>query len=106
MGRGRPRKELDEKLLEELASIGCTTPEMATILDVSEDTLERNFAGILKKGRANLDMSLRRKQVNVANTGNVTMLIWLGKQRLGQTDKVETTKRTDRLDEVLAALKE
>lgn len=106
MGRGRPRKELDEKLLEELATIGCTTPEMATILDVSEDTLERNFAGILKKGRANLDMSLRRKQVNVANTGNVTMLIWLGKQRLGQTDKVETTKRTDRLDEVLAALKE
>jgi hypothetical protein len=103
---GRPRLQVDEKLLEDLASIGCTTPEMATILGVSEDTLERRFAGIIEKGRADLDMSLRRQQVSVARTGNVTMLIWLGKQRLGQSDKVENTVKTDRLNEVIAALKE
>lgn len=103
---GRPRIQIDRKLLEDLASIGCTTPEMARILGVSEDTLERRFAGIIEKGRANLDMSLRRKQVEVAQTGNVTMLIWLGKQRLDQKDKVETTKGTDRLDELFASLKE
>lgn len=103
---GRPRIQIDEKQLEELAGIGCTTPEMATIMGVSEDTLERRFAGVIEKGRANRNMSLRRQQVIIANTGNVSMLIWLGKQLLGQSDKVETTKKTDRLDEVLAALKE
>ena len=34
-------------------------------------------------------MSLRRQQFKSAEAGNVTMQIWLGKQYLGQTDKVE-----------------
>ncbi len=34
-------------------------------------------------------MSLKRKQWEMAMGGNITMLIWLGKQNLGQTDKVE-----------------
>ena len=34
-------------------------------------------------------MSIRRKQYNMSET-NVTMAIWLGKQYLGQTDKVES----------------
>jgi DNA-binding XRE family transcriptional regulator len=103
---GRPRIQVDEKLLEDLASIGCTTEEMATILGVSKRTLETRFCAVIEKGRADLDMSLRRQQVTVAKTGNVTMLIWLGKQRLGQSDKVENTVKTDRLNEVIAALKE
>ena len=42
-------------------------------------------------------MSLRQKQKNVALVdGNVTMLIWLGKQELGQKDKIENdVKSTD-----------
>lgn len=39
------------------------------------------------KGRA----SLRRAQFLAALKGDRTMLIWLGKQLLGQTDKVENT---------------
>jgi hypothetical protein len=31
-------------------------------------------------------MSLKRKQFDMAMKGNVTMLIWLGKQTLGQRD--------------------
>jgi hypothetical protein len=34
--------------------------------------------------------SLRRKQVERALAGSDTMLIWLGKQRLGQNEKTET----------------
>jgi hypothetical protein len=34
--------------------------------------------------------SLRRKQLQVAMSGSVPMLIWLGKQLLGQTDRQET----------------
>ena len=34
-------------------------------------------------------MSLRRKQYEVAMSGNTSMLIWLGKNILGQRDHVE-----------------
>lgn len=39
-----------------------------------------------KKGFADLKKSLRRKQIERAESGNATMLIWLGKQLLGQRD--------------------
>ena len=35
-------------------------------------------------------VSLRRKQLEVALEGNPTLLIWLGKQFLEQSDKAET----------------
>ena len=34
---------------------------------------------------------MRAKQVELAKAGNVTMLIWLGKQMLDQSDKQEVT---------------
>ena len=36
-------------------------------------------------------MKLAQKQFELAMDGNVTMLVWLGKQYLGQTDKQEMT---------------
>ena len=36
-------------------------------------------------------VSLRRKQYELAMAGNATMLIFLGKQYLGQSDKREVT---------------
>jgi hypothetical protein len=43
-------------------------------------------------------MSLRRKQFQVAleGKGNVGMLIWLGKQYLGQTEKNELSTGSER----------
>jgi hypothetical protein len=38
------------------------------------------------KGREDVKMSLRRAQLQLALNGNPTMLIWLGKQLLGQQD--------------------
>ena len=38
-------------------------------------------------GAAQGRMSLRRAQLNIALKGNPTMLIWAGKQLLGQSDK-------------------
>jgi len=86
--RGRPRKNLDGNLIRRLAGIGCTNKEIAAVTGVSEDTLERNFAGVIEKGRETAKASLRRFQWKSAAGGNVTMQIWLGKQLLGQTDKV------------------
>jgi len=90
---GRPRIELDLRQVEELARIGCTEADMAAVLGVSVDTIQRRkrdceeFRGVIEKGRAALRNSLRRLQVKKALEGNVTMLIWLGKQLLGQSDR-------------------
>lgn len=62
---------------------------MAAVLECDESTLTRRFAQVIKDGRSHGRMSLKRKQWEMAMGGNITMLIWLGKQNLGQTDKVE-----------------
>ena len=87
--RGRPRLELNAENVEKLAAIACTNQEIADVLDVSKDTIERNYAAALKSGRGNMSCSLKRKQFELAMTGNVTMLTLLGKNYCGQTDKVE-----------------
>jgi hypothetical protein len=85
----RPRKVIDAQQVEMLASIMCTTEEIAAVLGCSKDTLERRFAEVLEKGRLRGKQSLRRKQYHLAMEGNATMLIWLSKQYLGHTDRQE-----------------
>jgi hypothetical protein len=87
---GRPKKEIDREQVLELAKIHCTYAEMAAVLNCNESTLKRRFADLIERGREEGKMSLRRAQFDLAlNRKNVAMLIWLGKQILGQTDKVE-----------------
>lgn len=86
----KPKAKVDPKQIETLASIGCTVEEMALVVGCSKDTLERRFMGNIEKGRAFFKVSLRRKQVELANSGNVGMLIWLGKQCLGQKERLKT----------------
>ena len=80
-----------EKQVEKLASYGLTNKEISEALGYDDTTLKRKFEIFLVKGRANLKQRLKRKQIQVAMSGNVSMLIWLGKQYLGQADKVEET---------------
>lgn len=87
----RPKLEIDEEQVLKLAMIQCTMNEMAAVLNCSVDTLERRFADVIQKGRDSGKMSLKRKQWETAMNGNVAMLIWLGKNMLGQTDKKEFT---------------
>jgi hypothetical protein len=84
---GRPKLTLDTSLIEKLASIQCSNVEIAAILGCHPDTLRDNYSTNLDKGRQQGKMTLRRKQWDVAMKGNVTMLIWLGKQYLEQSDK-------------------
>tara|TARA_A100001201_G_scaffold41729_1_gene42726 strand:- start:167 stop:499 length:333 start_codon:yes stop_codon:yes gene_type:complete len=88
---GRPKKELDIDIIQKLASIMCTNVEIAQVVGCHADTLADNFSEYLKKGREEGKISLRRLQWTKAQNGNTTMLIWLGKQWLGQKDKIETT---------------
>lgn len=85
---GAPPLDIDPDQVYELAKIDCTTPEIAAAVGCSEDTLERNFAGMLEKGRRECHRSIRRQQYKLAMDGNPTMLIWLGKVQLGQRETV------------------
>lgn len=88
----KPKKKLnlsEEQRIEKLASYGLTNKEISEALGYDENTLKRNFEIFLIKGKANLKERLKRKQIQVAMQGNVTMLIWLGKQYLEQKEKVE-----------------
>lgn len=85
----RPKLQINEEQVKQLAAINCSYAEMAAVLDCDESTLSRRFAQAIKKGRETGTMSLKRKQWEIAMGGHVTMLIWLGKQMLGQTEKVE-----------------
>lgn len=85
----RPRLDINEEQVEELASINCSIEEIAAVVDCDRATLHRRFATVIQKGRERGRQSLKRKMWGIAMGGNVTMCIWLSKQMLGYTDKVE-----------------
>jgi hypothetical protein len=90
---GRPRAVIDLDQINALAQIQCTDYEIAQVIGVSERTIERRkaaggpFLEAYEKGRAEGRTSLRKWQFSVAKAKNTTMLIWLGKQYLNQSDK-------------------
>lgn len=86
----RPKLVIDEDLIERLASIHCNMTEIAAAVGCSVDTLERRYAELIAKGREKGKSSLRRMQFELAKKGNATMLIWLGKQILGQREPQAT----------------
>ena len=97
---GRPKIKIEWDQAEKLCAIHCTGEEIAFILNVDYDTIasackrEHNvlFSDWIKQKAAQGKASLRRKQYTTAMSGNPTMLVWLGKNWLGQTDKSEEDK--------------
>ena len=90
----RPKKKIDYEQVKKLAVMHCTQIEIAEFLGLHVRTLQRDkeFCRIYKEACASGAMSLRRMQWAAANKGNTTMLVWLGKQYLGQRDKQEIDK--------------
>lgn len=94
---GRPRKEINQKLFENLCGIQCTETEICAALECCEDTLnawckrtyKMTFSDAYKSKSQMGKSSLRRMQFKLAEK-NATMAIWLGKQYLGQKDQIET----------------
>lgn len=89
----KPLKDIDPEQVRKLAAIGCTHEEIASVVGCSQDTIARRFLEDVEYGRSQGKSSLRRKQWEMAMSGNVTMLVWLGKQYLGQSDK-QTVENT------------
>ena len=86
VGRGTNRRVVPPDDVYKLAALGCTIEEMSEWFQVKPDTLKYNFADYIAKGRADLKHRLRNSQIKLALSGNATMLIWLGKNILGQSD--------------------
>lgn len=84
---GRPKLKIDAKQVETLASYGCTNTEIAAFIGCGRTTITKRFSRYIAKGKEQGKIRLRQKQFDVAMKGNVSMLIWLGKQMLGQLDK-------------------
>ncbi len=84
----RPKAQINAKQVQKLAADGNKLHDIADFFGVSHDTIERRFASDLIKGRANRNIDLRKAQILAAKQGNSTMLVWLGKQYLGQTDSM------------------
>lgn len=92
---GRPRKEISRVAFIKLCKIQSTEEEIASAFECDVDTITRwckrtfghTFAEVFSRYKGQGNISLRRKQNQVALSGNVKMLIWLGKNRLNQTDK-------------------
>jgi hypothetical protein len=94
----RPQIQIDWQKFDLLCALQCSLSEIACEFDCSEDTIERavkrehkiSFAEYFALKRGKGKISLRRKQYQKAMDGDTTMLIFLGKQWLGQADKQST----------------
>ena len=86
VGRGEKRKVVPPDEVWKLAELGCTDKEIAEWFMIDENTLRYNFSVYMAKGRAALKRRLRAVQINTALSGNAALLIWLGKNYLGQSD--------------------
>jgi len=104
MTLGRPKIEINWDVVDDLCEVQCTSDEICAALKISEDTLERAckrdkkclFADYSKQKRRAGFVSLRHKQFEMAMAGDRTMLIWLGKQYLGQSENIEERRNFEK----------
>lgn len=94
---GRPPKQINYKVLDNLCKIQCTEKEIEAILEMDYNTIQahiveeqgKSFSEYIQEKAMGGKRSLRRKQFELAMKGDRTMLVWLGKNYLNQADKHE-----------------
>lgn len=85
---GRDKKVIDPDEVRRLAEVFVTYQEMSDFFDVPIQTLQYNFGKLIDEAKARTKSAIRRRQIAAAMDGNISMLIWLGKNLLKQQDKV------------------
>lgn len=99
---GRPRKEIDQQVFENLCHLQCTEEEIADFFKCSVDTIgnwckrtyKTTFSEAYIKYSAGGKISLRRTQFKLAEK-SAAMAIFLGKQYLGQKDDMRVDVGSD-----------
>lgn len=100
---GRPIKPIDWNKVDEMLESCCTGTEIAAYFAMHHQTfydrvlMEKGicFTAYSQQKQSKTLQRLRNKQLEVAENGNPSLLIWLGKQYLDQRDqpKEETKKQ-------------
>jgi DNA-binding Lrp family transcriptional regulator len=75
----------------------CTYEEIADCVGTSVTTLQKRFKNLIEKGKAEGKKSLRRAQFEKALAGDARMLMFLGKNWLGQQDSPTDEESTQPL---------
>lgn len=100
---GKPRAEIDWKIVDAYLEAGCAGTDIAAILGIYPDTLYRRceqehnatFAAYSQQKKQSGDYLIKKAQFDKAigrtELGDNTLLIWLGKVRLEQRETVIQT---------------
>jgi len=111
---GRKRIDIDLEQVENLASRGLGTTQIARALGVSWSTIDRNrkrsaeFEETIKRGKAKGIAQVTNSLFTSATDGNVTAQIFYLKNQDAKTwkDRVENVHATINLNDVLSGAKE
>jgi len=102
----RPRKKLDENQITGMAGQGSTVHEIAAVLDVSPDTIERRFAAAVKRGRLLHQRSLKRYLYELAQEKNLGAIVFSFKLFYGYREKQEVVTRDAKDEDTQKLLEE
>lgn len=91
---GRPLKHIDWDVVDYYLKAGCNGAQIAAHLDIHADTLYirvqtergKGFSQYMAEKREAGNSQILGTQYKLALEKDKTMLIWLGKQRLGQRE--------------------
>ena len=91
----RPKVNIDWNKVDKFLEADCEGTEIAAYLGINPNTLyfrckedhKVSFSEYLQEKKARGNSLLKVKQFDTAMSGDKTMMIWLGKQRLGKSEK-------------------
>jgi hypothetical protein len=103
---GRKKIVINWARVDSALKAGANGVQVAAMLGISFDTLSRrtneeknaDFAAYMREKREAGNEELLKAQYEGAIGGDRGLLIWLGKQRLNQTDKKEIKQQFDGLN--------
>ena len=97
--KGPPPVEIDPEQLRKLGVIGATQRQVGAWFGISQQRVSQRLktdpvlAAAWQDGTELGDLQIKRSQYELAVDGkNPTMLIWLGKVRLGQVEPARPTE--------------
>lgn len=106
--RGRKPAKVDWAEVEEYAAKLYTRKQIAIAIGVSLSVLEHGenliqFRDAIEKGLERCATAIHAKQYALAMAGNTKMLELLGREFLGQTDKVDIRSQNQNITVVISA---
>lgn len=106
--KGGNKVVIDWSLVDKLLIAGCSGAEIADSIGIHKNTLynrcrddfQMNFDDYKTSKKNKGNSLLRAKQFEIAMNGDKSMLVWLGKNRLGQSDvqKFDHTTKGEKIN--------